>query len=191
MVGLALTLVLAGAPGGSRVFIAAGARTKPEAQKLAASLKVPAPLRLTPGYPRLVDSKTIAGLKPGFFVVVLGACADETAAQQRHGNGLAALIQRSLRGAYAKPVAAQPEACPLWLEPAGEPADRLAALVKAPDDLGLLLEVAGVRHREGALSDASILLRRALALGATDEPTLALFRTVEFLMEEAPDRLPD
>lgn len=186
---LAVGAIVAAAPG-SRLFIASGAKTKAEAEKQKTALVVPAELRLTAGYPKLVESKTVAGLNPGFFLVVLGACADATAAQTSHGNGLAALIQRSLKGAYAKAVASQPEACPLWLELSESRPAKLDALVKSPDDPSLLFSVASELHQAGGLVGASILLRRATARGATDQPTIELLRTVEFVLEDAPFRLP-
>lgn len=189
MFALAVGVVVAASPG-SRLFIASGAKTKAEAEKLKAALVVPAELRLSTGYPRLVESKTVAGLNPGFFLVVLGACADATAAQTSHGNGLAALIQRSLKGSYAKAVAAQAEACPLWLASTETPAAKLQELMKKPDEPTLLFSVASELHQAGELVGASILLRRATARGASDQPTLELLRTVEFVLEEAPFRLP-
>ncbi|GMU62061.1 MAG: hypothetical protein AMXMBFR34_38240 [Myxococcaceae bacterium] len=44
--------------------------------------------------------------------------------------------------------------------------------------------------RDADLVAAAILLRRAIALGATDEDTLNLSRKVELLMEDLPTRLP-
>lgn len=189
MLSLLLALAVTGTPG-SRLFIATGAKTKAEAEKLQKALVVPKELRLTAGFPKLIDSKTVEGLNPGFFLVVLGACADETAAQTSHTNGLAALIQRGLKGAYAKAVAKQPEACPLWIEPSGQPPAKLAALEKSPNDPKLLLEVAKDLDGQVNLLGAAILLRRATALGATDQPTLELMRKVEFLLEDVPFRLP-
>jgi hypothetical protein len=186
---LALGTIVAAAPA-SRLFIASGAKTKAEAEKQKAALVVPTGLRLTAGYPKLIESKTVAGLNPGFFLVVLGACADGTAAQSSHDNGLAALIQRALKGAYAKAVSAQPEACPLWIESTDSRPAKLDALLKSPDDPTLLFSVASAMHQEGSLVGASILLRRATAKGATDQPTLELLRTVEFVLEDVPFRLP-
>ncbi|MBE2252742.1 MAG: hypothetical protein IAE78_24640 [Myxococcus sp.] len=189
VLSVALAIALSGAPG-SRVFIASGAKSKGAAEKLKASLAVPSALKLARGYPRLVESKSLAGLNPGFFLVVLGVCDDATPAQQAHGNALAAVIQRSQRGAYAKPVGPQPEACPLWIEPVGEPPAGLQSLLARPDDPKLLLEVASAMHAQGELVGAAVLLRRAQARGATDAATLELSRTVEFILEDAPFRLP-
>lgn len=187
--GLVVAVALAAGPG-SRLFIATGAKTKAEAEKLQKALILPKELRLTPGFPKLVESKTVQGLNPGFFLVVLGACADGDAAQTSHGNGLAALIQRGLKGAYAKTVVKQPDACPLWLE-AGDPAPaKLTALEGRPDDVKLLFEVAKELDAQGGLIGAAILLRRATALGAKEQATLDLLRKVEFVLEDAPFRLP-
>lgn len=189
MIGAALALIVAAGPG-SRVFIATGGKTQAEAEKLQKALVLPKELKVAKGFPKIQASKDLAGLNPGFFVVVLGACAEGTAAQSSHGNGLAALIQRSLKGAYAKPVSPLPESCPLWLEGAEKKPAKLDALVAAPDDRALLLAVAKEFHAQGGLLGASILLRRAVALGASDEETLGLLRTVEFVLEDAPFRLP-
>lgn len=189
MLALVVAAALAAEPR-SRVFIATGAKTKAEAEKLQKALTLPKELRLGAGFPRLIESKAMTGLNPGFFLVVLGTCADETAAQASHANGLAALLQRGLKGAYAKPVTVKPEGCPLWLE-AGDPAPaKLAELEKTPDDVKLLFEVARALDASGALVGADILLRRATALGAGDQPTLDLLRKVEFVLEDAPFRLP-
>lgn len=100
------------------------------------------------------------------------------------------MIQRGLKGAYAKPVAKQPEACPWWIEPSEQPPAKLAALEKSPTDPKLLLDVAKDLDAQGSLIGACILLRRATALGATDQPTIELLRKVEFVLEDAPFRLP-
>lgn len=186
--GLLLAAVLAAAPLESRLFIAAGAKGEPEAKKLLARLTLP-PLLLAPGYPKLVRSDGIEGLKPGFVLVVLGACADVTAAQASHGNALAALIQRAVKGAYAKPVVKQDAAaCPLWLEASDDPA--VGAVKTKRDDPKALWAAARALDLGGDLVGAAVLLRRALALGATDEDTVNLSRKVEFLLEDLPGKLP-
>ena len=45
-------------------------------------------------------------------------------------------------------------------------------------------------HKEVNLIGADMLLRRAIALGDTEQSTLDLFRTVEFILEDSSDRLP-
>lgn len=64
-------------------------------------------LAFAPGFPTLVKSDTLPGLKPGFFIIVGGFCAP--------ANAKTALIYlRSLEaGAYSKPLSeAQPLNCP-------------------------------------------------------------------------------
>ncbi len=193
-VALALTLVAA-APAESRVFIASGAKTKAAAQQALEDLRVPEALVLRAGYPALVESSAIAGLKPGFWLVVLGVC-DDTGRWSAHNNGLAALLQRALKGAYAKPVGRQPAgACPSWVEapdeaPAAQGKQALAQARAAPDDAARAVAAAAVLRQGGALTGACLLLRRALALGKDDEATLGLLRTVEFILEDVPWRLP-
>jgi hypothetical protein len=189
VIGILAALVVAAAPS-SRVFIAGGAKTRAEAQKLERALKLPKALKLAAGFPKLVESKSIEGLNPGFFIVVLGSCGDGSAAETSHSNGLAALIQRSLKGAYAKPVPSQPMSCPLWLEASEVEPSLLASLTRTPDDRAVLLSAAKALHGNGEVLGASILLRRAVALGAQDEETLTLLKTVEFVLEDAPFRLP-
>lgn len=186
---LVVALLLATPAPESRFFIATGAKTEVEAKKLAASLTIPPQLMLAPGYPKLVRSDTVAGLKPGFVLVVLGACPDVGAAQSSHNDGLAALLQRALKGAYAKPVEKQdPSSCPLWLENSEVPA---VAKVRAKrDDPKALFAAAAALDQGGDMVGAAILLRRALALGATDEETVNLSRKVELLMEDLPTKLP-
>lgn len=191
MIAAVLSFSLAAAPMESRLFIASGAKTKAEAEQQLKALKKQSELVLAPGYPKLVESKTIEGLNPGFFLVVFGACDDASADQRSHNDGLAAVIQRAMKGAYAKPVAKQAAACPLWLEELekGKPVSNRAELVAKPDDVGLLVKAAGELHQATVLTGAAMLLRRAIALGATGE-AVELSRTVEFLLEDAPFRLP-
>lgn len=171
----------------SRLFIATGAKTEAEAKKALSTLSLPDSLVLRKGYPRLVESRTVPGLNPGFWLVVLGACSD-VGRWPSHNDGLAALIQRGHKGAYAKAVGAQAAgSCPLWVEGGLKENPAVAA---APEELAALKKTALEMHKAGNLIGADILLRRALALGAEDQPTLELYRTVEFLLEDAPFKLP-
>ena len=190
MVSTVFALLLTAAPVlESRLFIAAGAKTEAQAKALSAALKLPTQLLLAPGYPKLVRSDAVGGLNPGFVLVVLGACADQTAAHTSHNAGLAALIQREVKGAYAKPVAKQDgSACPLWVEPSDEAPVKAVAAKR--DDVKALAAAARALEQESDLVGAAILLRRALALGAEDVATVELSRKVEFLMEDLPARLP-
>lgn len=189
MFALLVSTLGAASPLESRLFIATGATSKAEAQRQLAALKLPAELHLAKGFPQLVESKGVEGLNPGFFLVVLGACDDVTANQKSHGNGLAAVIQRAMKGAYAKPVAKQRSACPLWFEAGDVTLEHRAALLAAPDDVEKLVAAAKALHEGLSLVGAAMLLRRALALGATGD-AVERSRTVEFVLEDAPFRLP-
>lgn len=64
------------------------------------------PVGLASGYPEVFDSSTIPGLKPGFQVVVVGACATKGDADAR-----LELVRAVAPGAYLREVTAA-EACP-------------------------------------------------------------------------------
>lgn len=65
-------------------------------------------LKLAPGFPRLIQSDRIKGLKPGFWIVVAGFC--------RSDQPLVSLKALDA-GAYAKPVQVEdPESCPTNVE---------------------------------------------------------------------------
>lgn len=71
-----------------------------EAAKKRAAVVAPL-LTLADGFPKVVDSATVKGLKPGFFIVLAGFCS---------------VVDPALKaldpGAYSKPVQDVAEACP-------------------------------------------------------------------------------
>lgn len=87
-----------------------GGATRADAEAALASFKKLEPaltraLTLPKGEPRIVDSSTLAGLKPGFQVVTLGRC--------RKPEKVLAALKAIYPGAYAKPLTAETsEACP-------------------------------------------------------------------------------
>lgn len=90
-----------------------GGGTTPEAGAAAmksfddAAEQVKALLELSPGYPKLVESASVAGLKPGFHVVLLGLCAVDDAVIPL------GLLKSVDPKAYARPVQLQSAAtCP-------------------------------------------------------------------------------
>lgn len=108
--GVVLAAVLSAAP--VQVIIFAGGVTEADAQAAFASFKKLEPLlakvvTLPKGEPRIVESSTLPGLKPGFRVVTLGTCAVP-------GPVLAAL-KAIYPGTYAKPLTGDggAESCPL------------------------------------------------------------------------------
>lgn len=75
-----------------------------EAAKTRAMAVVPW-VTLAEGFPKVVDSATVKGLKPGFWIVLAGFCATVDPA-------LKALDP----GAYSKPVEVEKAACPVVLD---------------------------------------------------------------------------
>jgi hypothetical protein len=63
-------------------------------------------LTFAPGFPKVVESKTVSGLKPGFFVVVLGFCGPKEA---RAPLSVAKSVRASV---YARAVQVDELACP-------------------------------------------------------------------------------
>lgn len=80
MLTLVAFLTLAQQP--SKLVIWGGGVTADEAkaslQRFEARDKQLPFLELEQGYPRILETQTVAGLKPGFFVVALGVCASES-----------------------------------------------------------------------------------------------------------------
>lgn len=108
MKALALALVVSGSAFAADVqaLVITGATSEAAAAPLLEAAKkraaVVAPLlTLAEGFPKVVDSATVKGLKPGFFIVLAGFCT---------------VVDPALKaldpGAYAKPVQDVAEACP-------------------------------------------------------------------------------
>ncbi len=113
---LALALLLAAVPPTSPgdpldALILGGGKTTAEAQQWLGHWRAVTPeleglFALAPGYPKVVESSTLPGLKAGFHVVVLGFCP---AAQREAPHRFAKAV---FPGVYAKPVTGQSAACP-------------------------------------------------------------------------------
>lgn len=110
---LSSLLALSLAAGPSTLLVWGGGKTPEEAQKSLAEWKTKSPewltyVQLSNGYPRIIESKTVTGLNPGFHIVVLGACDDGIAGA--HALDLFKLLEPSV---YAKDVTwAEAPACP-------------------------------------------------------------------------------
>ncbi len=108
---LALVL-LAAAPAASNAVIWTGGTDADEVQaKLSVWPKDEARwssrIKLQPGYPKLVKSDDVPGLKPGFHVILLGVCGQERVRARTRA------IKELYPETYWRPLtAAQPEACP-------------------------------------------------------------------------------
>ena len=72
MLAGALLLLLPADP--AHLLILGGGKTEADAAKAKAAFTRHADVTPTPGYPKTLKSDTIAGLKPGFHILVLGAC---------------------------------------------------------------------------------------------------------------------
>jgi hypothetical protein len=97
----------------AQVLIWGGGRTSEEGRKALERFEaersgLEAVLSPGEGYPRVVASDTLPGLKPGFHVVVLGACKPEQAKEPLE------TLQAFKPGVYARAVkmALGPESCP-------------------------------------------------------------------------------
>lgn len=137
---LFVLLLLAGrAHAGGFVIIWGGGKTAAEGERALAEVQQPPWQQLIAaeaGYPRLEESSKVPGLKPGFFVVTLGACATQELAQQRADALRKRIAQRGGRQVpYVREVKdARPPACPRILDaPAPESCSDDASCQKACD----------------------------------------------------------
>lgn len=147
---LSSLLALSLAAGPSTLLVWGGGKTPEEAQKSLAEWKTKSPpwltyVQLAAGYPRIIESKTVAGLNPGFHIVVLGACEDGVAGA--HALDLFKLLEPSV---YSKDVTwAEASACP------------------APvDDWNWDAEVSRVKTKQGSLSGLLVFREKAPDLKA-------------------------
>ncbi len=77
------------------------------------------------GYPKILESKSVAGLKPGFWVVVAGACKFSGDALMENVLKRASdFFVRNVKGAYVRKV------------PSFAPADATCPLIEGGFDLG-------------------------------------------------------
>lgn len=128
-----------------QALILTGAATDEAAQKLLGPAKervaALAPLLTAPqGFPRVVESATLKGLKPGFFVVVAGYCAA--------AEPLLTALKAADAGAYAKPVEGVGEACPTfdgaWKPTTVEAKGLRAVLFQSADEWRVFLRAGDV-----------------------------------------------
>lgn len=112
---LPLLVVLAAAPAASNAIIWSGAPTAEEGASRLEAFRAEAPrfaqrIKLAEGFPKLVESGTVPGLKPGFHVVLLGFCGAESVRARTR-----ALKELSPETYWRPLTAPQPDACPeLW-----------------------------------------------------------------------------
>lgn len=96
-------------PLGVIIWAGGATRSAGEAALADAQKNLPAEIELAPGYPKLVQSKDVPGLKPGFHVAVLGVC------KASKGNAVVSRLRETKDGVYQRRVATHPSlaiACP-------------------------------------------------------------------------------
>jgi hypothetical protein len=107
-------------------------------------------LDLSPGYPSIVSSDTMPGLKPGFFVVLLGVCAAPT-------SPVVSTLDALEPAVYTRSVEwKQPEACPSFpkIEHPEDPRFTLTPLEKVDVGHGCFLSTFSVSHSSTSVDDA-------------------------------------
>lgn len=115
-------------------------------------------LALSAGYPQIVESKAIAGMKPGFVVVLLGYCAEADSASAIE------LLKQFDTSVYSRPVESGAASCPK-LSPGFTRVAARSVKTKEGELLGIFLERTGIprslrlllqlRARTGALIDSA------------------------------------
>jgi ankyrin repeat protein len=151
---------------GMDVIIWGGGKRPAEAQKWLEGWKAEAAdyrewVKLAEGYPSVVESATVAGLKPGFHVALLGVCSP---AQTRHALGV---LKAFYPGVYARRVTATLKpACPL----SSEQWERVAQQSLSTPE-GHVLTISEMRQKSTDASRFLVALRRATGerLGWQDE----------------------
>jgi hypothetical protein len=180
---------------------AAFASTRAEAQELKAIVltgsKLPAKVAdaeaikkklvtLVPaaGFPKLYESKSIEGLKPGFEVLVLGFCPYGAIT-----NSIADLIEaeakRKVPGTYGKLVTGVPVSCPTLKidkpEDSEEGAKLYAAYLKNPKSADALAELGHFFVSIGDLDAGEYLGLQALSIDAKHDSAKGLLQKIGVL----------
>jgi hypothetical protein len=162
---VAFVLLFAGTAFAGDVFLIiwGGGTTRAQGEQSARELTSPPwseLLRLGEGYPRVEESRQVAGLKPGFFVATLGACATEqqTRAFLESVHGTARARGLSVH-AYSRAIQdGRGVACPRLAEGAGPTPAHASTPPAGPSPAQMATaEVAQLRDRCDAGSFESCL----------------------------------
>jgi hypothetical protein len=117
------------------------------------------------GYPRVLQSATVEGLKPGFHIVVLGFCG---AAEREVPHKL---IKSFFPGTYAKAVKGQEAACP---ESLGDDVSIAFEHTVRKDDLRLVAVQVDAKEDSSAhvvlFQDDTVLEHKSETYGTNEEP---------------------
>ncbi len=138
-----------------------------------------------PGFPKVVESKSVPGLKPGFEVIVLGVCSDSGA--DRHlADFLEARAREAVPGAYGRAVEASVgPSCPRMVVPKPEDdAEGMklwAAAEKSPESAEALTALGNYVVSVGDLDSGEYLGLRALQVAPGHAGAKALMEKVGLL----------
>ncbi len=127
---------------------------------------------LAPGFPKLVESKTVTGLKPGFHVVLLGLCGEDVADERL------AVLKLVEEKVYARRVQVEVEAlgCPSlsggWRLEASRTAGPMTTFVVG-QPRGRFVVLSVVNNAQGELSDFNALEELCEGIVQREGPTLS------------------
>jgi hypothetical protein len=112
-------------------LILGGGKTKADAEAVLKKFSAPKELRPAAGYPKLQKSDEVKGLKPGFFVALLGYCDNAGDLENEVRQ-----MWKAQKGSYAREVdAAVPGACPKIDGPKLPPTDEEKKLLEKAQGL--------------------------------------------------------
>jgi hypothetical protein len=168
----------------AQILILTGDKTKEGAAQKLSQLQLPAAFVPRAGWPKVIDSTTVAGLKPGLHVVVLGICQAlapyerkldddrELYFQWQHHDVLIAKMRAAVPGAYGKQVETAQDACPVWRGTKPKDGALAAAwqkLATQPDDVPSWLRLFDTANDPDT---ATYFTERVLLLDPTNEEAL-------------------
>lgn len=164
------------------ILVADGSQNSPVIQQLRE--EAVAGVRPAPGYPRVMSSDDIAGLKPGRLVTVIGFCDTRKAAQKVVSalRGKLPLSSRAVEGEW-------PDACPgVDPPPPKDPyeAELRARLERDPSSRSALLEYAKFLQMAGRLEEAQVQLAKLLKLDPDNDEAKTLQSVIRVLQQGGP-----
>jgi tetratricopeptide (TPR) repeat protein len=167
----------AAAPAAEVILVADGAQGSRVVQQL--RTEAVNGVRAAAGWPKVMPSDELPGLKPGRLVTVLGACGDRKSAQRAVNalKGKLALSIRTVEGEWAG-------ACPaLDPPPPTSPteAELQRRLLEDPEDQGALYDYAQFLQMQQRLDEAKVQLDKLLKLNPKHVDGLTLKAVIELI----------
>ncbi|HYV43543.1 MAG TPA: hypothetical protein VFA20_01735 [Myxococcaceae bacterium] len=158
-------------------IILGGGKTASVATETVAAFKAPADLTVSAGFPKLMNSSNVKGLKPGFHVAILGFCSDRRAAQK---------VARLFKGAYTRTVQGQdPKTCPVITSPAPPMDPRETALLdrlkKDPKSEAALYDYGVYLKEEARFDEAQEQLNKLLEINPSHQGAKDLLQVIMVL----------